>query len=92
MIPERFLDLFENPPWRTWRRCSQTGRRRSRPCGSTATGPTSWSNVRSDRLKNKNMRQNPAVALDIVDPDNLSATFPSAAWWSRSRSAALLIT
>jgi len=56
MIPERFLDLFEKPPWDLATLLAD-GTPQVTPVWIDRDGADILVNVRSDRLKNRNMRQ-----------------------------------
>lgn len=69
-IPDEFLDLFQKPAFGHLATLMRDGTPQVTPVWVDFDGEHILINSRQGRLKNNNMSQRAAVAIDIVDPQN----------------------
>lgn len=69
-IPEKFLDLFKKPAFATLATIMPDGSPQVTPVWIDYDGVCLMVNSAKGRVKDRNMRSNPKVALSILDPDN----------------------
>ncbi|GCE50184.1 PPOX class probable F420-dependent enzyme [Thermosporothrix hazakensis] len=72
MIPESHLDLVQRPILAHLATIMEDGSPQITPVWIDYDGSLLLVNTAAGRKKERNMRERPAVALDIVDPDNAS--------------------
>jgi len=69
-IPDQFLDLFRQPAFATLATIMPDGSPQATPVWCDFDGERVIVNSAKGRVKDRNMRRNPHVALAIVDPKN----------------------
>ena len=69
-IPEKFLDLFKKPAFASLATIMPDGSPQVTPVWIDYDGVHLMVNSAKGRVKDRNMRNNPKVALSILDPDN----------------------
>ena len=69
-IPERYLDLFELPAFASLATLMPDGTPQVTPVWCDFDGENVLVNTAKGRVKDRNMRRNPNVALSIMDPRN----------------------
>lgn len=69
-IPDDFLDLFQKKAFAHLATLMKSGAPQLTPVWIDYDGECLLVNSRIGRLKNKNMRARPQVAIEIVDPEN----------------------
>jgi PPOX class probable F420-dependent enzyme len=69
-IPEGFTDLFSKPAFAHLATIMSDGSPQVTPVWCDFDGRHIVVNTAKDRVKDRNMRRNPHVALDISDPEN----------------------
>lgn len=69
-IPEKFLDLFKKPAFASLATVMPDGSPQVTPVWIDYDGAHLMVNSAKGRVKDRNMRSNPRVAVTIVDPDN----------------------
>nr|BBH87747.1 PPOX class F420-dependent enzyme [Thermosporothrix sp. COM3] len=72
MIPESHLDLVQRPILAHLATIMEDGSPQITPVWIDYDGSLLLVNTAAGRKKERNMRERPSVALDIVDPDNAS--------------------
>jgi PPOX class probable F420-dependent enzyme len=69
-IPEKYLDLFKQPAFANLATLMPDGSPQVTPVWCDFDGELVIVNSAKGRVKDRNMRSNPRVALSIVDPKN----------------------
>ncbi len=69
-IPDQYLDLFRQPAFATLATIMPDGSPQATPVWCDFDGERVIVNSAKGRVKDRNMRRNPHVALAIVDPKN----------------------
>jgi PPOX class probable F420-dependent enzyme len=69
-IPEKYLDLFQKKSFGQLATLMPDGTPQVSPVWVDYDGKHILINTAKDRVKDKNMRRDPRVGLDIMDPDN----------------------
>jgi PPOX class probable F420-dependent enzyme len=69
-IPEKFLDLFKKPAFASLATVMPDGSPQVTPVWIDYDGRYLMVNSAKGRVKDRNMRSNPRVAVSILDPDN----------------------
>ncbi len=70
MIPEQYLDLFQQPAFANLATLMPDGSPQVTPVWCDYDGKHVIVNTAKGRVKDRNMRRNPQVALSILDPKN----------------------
>jgi PPOX class probable F420-dependent enzyme len=69
-IPEKYLDLFQKKAFAQLATLMPDGTPQVSPVWVDYDGRNILINTAKDRVKDKNMRRDPRVGLDLMDPDN----------------------
>jgi PPOX class probable F420-dependent enzyme len=69
-IPEKYLDLFEKKSFAQLATLMPDGTPQVSPVWIDFDGKNILINTAKGRTKDKNMRRNPRVGLDLLDPEN----------------------
>ena len=69
-IPDKFMDLFSKPAFANLATIMEDGTPQVTPVWFDFDGKHIIVNSAKGRVKDRNMRKNPAVALSIMDPGN----------------------
>jgi PPOX class probable F420-dependent enzyme len=69
-IPEKYLDLFQKKSFGQLATLMPDGTPQVSPVWVDYDGKHILINTAKDRVKDKNMRRDPRVGLDLMDPDN----------------------
>jgi PPOX class probable F420-dependent enzyme len=69
-IPEKYLDLFQKKAFGNLATLMSDGRPQVTPVWCDYDGTHVMVNTAKGRVKDRNMRRDPRVAISIVDPDN----------------------
>ena len=70
IIPEKYLDLLKKPAFASLGTIMHDGSPQVTPVWVDYDGTHIRFNTAKGRVKDQNLRRNPAVALSILDPDN----------------------
>lgn len=70
VIPEKYLDLFQKKAFANLATVMEDGSPQVTPVWCDYDGSNVIINTARGRVKDRNMRRNPVVAMSIMDPDN----------------------
>ncbi len=70
LLPENYLDLFEKKEFGSLATVMPDGSPQVTPVWCDFDGEFVWVNSAKGRLKDRNIRRDPRVAITLIDPDN----------------------